>query len=50
MLALRREIDLFLGDIGLRQIPKGAGNETVSRFFCACLGKLEQVKQTSNNN
>jgi hypothetical protein len=34
---LKREIDLFLGYIGLRQIPKGAGNEKVSRFFCACL-------------
>ena len=30
---LKREIDLFLGYIGLRQIPKGAGNEKVSRFF-----------------
>ena len=37
MLALRREIDLFLEDVGLRQIPIGAGNEEVSRFFCACL-------------
>ena len=33
------ETDLFLGNVGLRQIPKGAGNETVSRFFCACLEK-----------
>ena len=51
MLALRREIDLFLGDIRLRQIPKGAGNETVSRFFCACLETgTNQSNQTSNNN
>ena len=47
MLALWREIDLFLGDIGLRQIPKGAGNETVSRFFCAGLeiGINQSIKQ-----
>ena len=37
MLMLKRETDLFLGYIGLRQTPKGAGNKEVSRFFCACL-------------
>ena len=44
----KRETDLFLGYIRLRQIPKGAGNETVSRFFCACLEK-GTIHQTSNN-
>ena len=35
---LKRETDLFLGYIGLRQTPKGAGNEMVSRFFLCLFG------------
>jgi len=45
---LKREIDLFLGYIRLRQIPKGAGNEMVSRFFCACLA-METINSHNIN-
>ena len=39
MLAYWREMDLFLVDTGYAKYLNGAGNEKVSRFFCACLEK-----------
>lgn len=39
----KRETDLFLGYIRLRQIPKGAGNEEVSRFFLCLFGKRNKL-------